>query len=617
MAFKTLKSSFLSMGALLSRGHPWRIAAEIGLLLCLIFCTEVSGRFAKTDLHDLMIAMVLLPFVLAGLYLHRKKGTLVFSRLDKIFSKGLHRLKRFIQTEVGADFRCHKKEEPPPSAYVDLKKFLAAALILAAAVIPFHPWLPGALRGIKEYFLYTPYLLLTTAIWTTLFGLVLLDLAILWILFNHYVLKSPFFNPKSFPGRPALWKRIYPRRFFSLMLLLSLLTCLELYFGKAGWFWFMAGTAVITLLLAYLPRPNEKVGLLIRRPATGTLHAISISEWNFSFYTVLQTVALAVFVLATGAGWQNTGPPESMPCTYYLGRVFGICTPVATLFYLFATLHFLDLKRIQCDPALGRDKTLYYRKGALPVDLKIDRWRLIPTEQRPSIDLGDLYYDPGRVEAEQEESGAPLYRKNILSIPPGRRSFALDHADFIAKRRVFYRGLKRLMKICHASTFRDGAGYILIPHCYFVEGLHRDDRTENLEEDRVIGPGFQVLWGLRVRRFLYRVLEAMDVDIIYFEDGIQFQSLKAVFEILFEFYHNRGPRFRIEDYHFTGLTGIRVFVEMIRPDQHRPEKEGYPETHFSNLSQARILMVFKDRGGGWSTSPDRKPGVDVDVPAFY
>jgi hypothetical protein len=399
--------------------------------------------------------------------------------------------------------------------------------------------------------------------------------------------------------------------------LMCVLCGVEVLFGKTGWFWVMAGTTLVTVCLTFVPRSNESVELLVKRPQASKVESISISEWNFSFYTVLQAMGLIIFVIATGAGWLDTGSgtPDGMPCTYAMGRVFGVLTALATLLYLFATVDFLDFKRIRSDPALPRTKTMLYRAGSLPSGFTVPGWELKPTSKVPRKDDADLYFDPDC--KRRETSGVPVFKKNPLSIPPKDREFYLDRADFIAKRRIFYRGLNRLLKICHASSFRDGAGYIMIPHCYFVEGLHRDDRNEDLEEDRVIGPRFQEIWGLRVRHFLHNVLEAMDIDIVYFEDGIKIKQLKSVFEVLFEMYHARGPNFRVEEYHFMGLGGVRVVLEMLRPDLERNRPDGYPETHFSNLSQARILVVFKDRGGGWSLTPDNTPGIGVDIPAFF
>jgi hypothetical protein len=316
--------------------------------------------------------------------------------------------------------------------------------------------------------------------------------------------------------------------------------------------------------------------------------------------------------VATGAGWTGGSEPVSnltMPATYFLGRLFGVFTTMATLFYLLATLDFLDLKRITADPARTREKRLLYRAGTLPAGMKVKGWFLTPVSGLPLRDEGDLYYDLDRARA--DASGVPPFRKNLLAIPPRDRPFSLDHADFITKRRSFYRGLERLLKICHASTFRNGSGFIMVPHCYFVEGLHRDDQNEHIDEDRIIGPDFQTLWGIRVRRFLFDVLEAMDLDIIYFEDKIRFPQLREVFEVIFELYHSRGSHFRIEEYHFIGLTGMRTIVETIRPDLPREKNAQYPETHFSNLSMARILVVFKDRGGDRDPTPVQTPGMSV------
>ena len=377
----------------------------------------------------------------------------------------------------------------------------------------------------------------------------------------------------------------------------------------------MGGIAVLSMVLALLPRAAESVSLLIKRPAEEGLKSISISEWNFSFFALIQVLALGLYLLSTGGGTNETAGAagDPMALTYYMGRAFGILTCTATLFYLAATLDFLDLRRLRSDPARPDRCTLLYRPGALPAHLHIPGWTLFPVQHPPRRDEGDLCYAPPGESAPPGE--IPSFRKNLLSLSPQERRFHLERVDFTAKRRRFYRGLERLMKICRAHSFRDGSGFILVPHCYFVEGLHRDDRNELTEEDRIIGPTFDQLWGRRVRRFLFQVLDVMDVDMIYFEDAVRFKQLRAVFDVIFELYLNHGRRFRLEEYHFTGIPKIRVMMETIRPDLPRIRHAGYPETHFTNLSRARILMVFRDRGGGMDRMLDDVP--DIAVPEHW
>jgi len=613
MVFKTLKSGFFSLERSLKRVNWGRSAVEGIILLGLILGLEFMGRRAGSDIQDLALLIAAMPFLLGILYFHNKKGSRVVARLSEVFQAGFRSLKNVVQMEVGADFRARKDLQPEEHVpYHDLRRFLLAALIFDAMVIPFHHWFPDALRFVGENLLYTPYFLMTTGFWVLLLGVIALDIAILVILFFHYVLKSPFRNPRDHSRGRGLLDRLHPGRLAVLCGVLLLLAGLEVLFGLTGWFWLMACTAVASFPLAFIPRKNENVRLLIKRSSFGTVQSISVSEWNFTFFTVIQGLSLGLFVIATGAGWWGGEimlDQTSMPCTYILGRLFGVCTTLATLFYLLATLDFIDLKRLHTDPARSAVKRLQYRDGHLPKDLKVEDWVIEPTRQLPERDEADLYFDHDATRA--ASSGVPTFKKNLLTIPPKDRQFYLNRAGFITKRRIFYRGLARLLKICRASTFRSGSGFILIPHCYFVEGLHRDDRNEHIEEDRIIGPGFQELWGLNVRRFLYDVLRAMDIDIIYFEDGIRFEGLRAVFEMIFELYHNRGVNFRLEEYHFLGLLETRVIIELIRPDLPRDEHEGFPETHFINLSQARILMVFKDRGGAKDLHPTQSPGMAV------
>lgn len=594
---------------------------ELIVLSGFIVFLESIGRNAASDLHDLAILAAITPLIAFAIYFHLKRHSIIIGQVIRLARGIIRRIKKMIQIEVGADFRNNKGEylsERRP--YIDLRMMLLIAVLFNVSIIPFYESFPDVVRTLKRHLFYTPYLAISLIIWTVLIGAIFLDFVILAVLLFHYVLKSPFYNPLSHPRGRDIFERVHSRRLLMFLSLIGGLGLIEFTFGKTGWFWLMVFTAALSFSLAFIPRANETVMLLIKRNNSPRLQSISITEWNFSFFAVVQTLGLGVFVLTTGAGWGSEGTLDdvitTMPCTYYSGRLFGAITSLATLFYFIATLDFLDIKRMSEDPTLPREKTLYYREGSLPGGLKIKGWNLASVTWTPERDEADLYYDMDRSRA--MSAGIPALSKDLLRIAPEDRPFYLDRTDFIAKRRIFYRGLSRLLKICRASRFRDGAGFILIPQCYFVEGLHRDDRNEHMEEDRLVGPCFQDLWGLRVRHFLHRVLEAMDIDIIYFEDGVSFKELRGVFETLFELYHARGPRFRVEDYHFTGLTGVRVLMEYIRPDLPRNGvREGYPETNFTNLSQARILMVYKDRGGETDLKPEHEPGIGLDIPAFF
>jgi len=617
MVFRTLKS-LLPLYRLikLNVGIVCRLFVELSAIFSLIYALEQIGRFSHSDYHDLAVLFSLLPLFLFAIYFHHKTRIQVLSSFSIALKAFLNLIRSHICMDIGADFRAQKPDSfKPPLPYRDLSFCLLFIVSLCTFLIPYNYCFPECIRFIKTKLAYTPYLIITYTLWTLLFSFTALDVVIVGTLFSNYVLKSPFVNPKSTSNRLQYRHKFYIYRLSFLICLVMGLAFLTYYCRKTAFFHLMALASLLTLLLAYLRRTNETVRLIIRKAISGRFESISISEWNFSFYAAIQLVCICLFILSTGAGPNSIASLGAMPFTHFLGTLFGILSTLASLFYLFAAVDFLDFKRLISDPAIPRQNKLLFKSGDLPPNFHVDGWQLSPTTKPACNVTGDLYYAPGK--NKQPHSNICIISKSILSLNPAERSFYLHHCDYISKRRTFYRGLRRLLKICHAYKFRDGAGFIMIPHCYFVEGLHRDDRNVEFEENRPIGPSFHELWGVRVRHYLYRVLNALDVDIVYFEDGVKYDQLRAVFEILFELYHSRGPRFKIEDHHFTGIQGIRVMLELLRPDAIRPKVSQYVETYFSNLFQARVLILYRDRGGESFINADRTPGRNLDIPAAF
>lgn len=591
---------------------------EPALIVIAVICLELVGQYCTSDYYDLGMLVVLIPL---GIFLYlvcRNNRMYVLEAVMRLLSRVWKTISRRIDMDVGVDFRVYKQDGlHPRQRYKEMRYILAAAVLLCLIAIPFHSIFPAALKLVHEKTLYTPYLSVVYLLWGVLAFSTLLALVIMTFLFTFYVLKSPYRNPKSLASRQGMMARVHPRRFYLLMSVVLCLVALEVLFGKHGWFWLMGATLCVTMALAFIPRSNQTLGMLVKHPLRHTIQSTSISEWNFTLFAIVQAFTILLFVITTGAGWTSdplVGDANPMGFTHVLGRIFGASMGVSMLFCMFATIDYFDLKRRRGDPARTLGKVLCYRPDTLPENVAIPGWELVIVRHSPVRDEGDLYFDPDP--ERRKESGVPCLTSDPLQVDPENRAFHLDRRDFILKRRAFFRGLEVLMKICHASSFKGGRGFILIPNCYFVEGLHRDDGEEEHQEYRVIGPSFQQLWGLRVRHFVHNLLEAMDLDIVFFEDGIKFKQMKAVFEILFELYHNRGPHFKLEEHHFVGLPGVHVFLEPIRPDRDRPKNSEYPETHFSNLSQARVMMIFKDRGGNEEKHPDLAPVVDIDLPVF-
>ena len=91
------------------------------------------------------------------------------------------------------------------------------------------------------------------------------------------------------------------------------------------------------------------------------------------------------------------------------------------------------------------------------------------------------------------------------------------------------------------------------------------------------------------------MLRALEIDLIFLQDGVSFRRFRRVLRVLFEHYDIHGARQPIQDRHFRGLPGTRVLVHDYQLGSPL-RKKGYPEPDYETLGRARILHVFVDRG---------------------
>jgi hypothetical protein len=72
--------------------------------------------------------------------------------------------------------------------------------------------------------------------------------------------------------------------------------------------------------------------------------------------------------------------------------------------------------------------------------------------------------------------------------------------------------------------------------------------------------------------------------------------LRRVLRVLFEVFDMHAGRRPANEIDFRGLPGVRVLIHEFQFDE--PFKsETYPEPKYDYLGRARILHVFRDRGG--------------------
>jgi hypothetical protein len=100
----------------------------------------------------------------------------------------------------------------------------------------------------------------------------------------------------------------------------------------------------------------------------------------------------------------------------------------------------------------------------------------------------------------------------------------------------------------------------------------------------------------RVRQHWHAVLRAVQVDLVYIEDGVRFKALERVLRATLELYDVHAGRKRAEDLHFRGIPKVRVMIHEYAPGKAYETGSEYPEPKFTDLTRLRILHVFKDRG---------------------
>ena len=175
-------------------------------------------------------------------------------------------------------------------------------------------------------------------------------------------------------------------------------------------------------------------------------------------------------------------------------------------------------------------------------------------------------------------------------------------------RRELMSRLRSIFKHASARVYQHGEGFWIAPHLWFITHLSRDTDEEDCW---FIGPSYHKAISRPARSHLHQVLTALDIDLIFLEDGIGFRRFKRVMSLIFEYYDMLGGRRLDDERPFSGLPQTRVVIH-----DHELEKplgsSKYPEPDYEELGRARILHVFRDRGGD-DEVPD-PVGSDMRIP---
>jgi hypothetical protein len=173
----------------------------------------------------------------------------------------------------------------------------------------------------------------------------------------------------------------------------------------------------------------------------------------------------------------------------------------------------------------------------------------------------------------------------------------------IRSRRQMLRGLEKLWKRMKRCRGLGGSGFWLGLQHAFILGLARDHTghlnwgRETTILDEIIGQPFCAVMPPIARYHYRQMTTALQIDLIFVEDGVSFRRLVRVLRMMFEVYDLHGGRMPAREHHFQGLPGVRVILHEFQLDDTESHgRSGYPEPDYEEIGHARVLHVFRDRG---------------------
>ena len=173
--------------------------------------------------------------------------------------------------------------------------------------------------------------------------------------------------------------------------------------------------------------------------------------------------------------------------------------------------------------------------------------------------------------------------------------------DEIQLRRSFLpRAVEKIFHEAKGRAHSGGCGYWLAPHLWFVAGLTRDEVTGGDEEPtfltEVVGPPYAEVFTLPVRRYVYRLLKALQVDLIFVEDGVGYRKLVRVFRVLFEVYDKGAGQETVRGHSLPGPDQGPRDVPRLRRGRTVPIDQ-VSGAEVRPVGPSARLHIFRDRGG--------------------
>jgi hypothetical protein len=556
-----------------------------------VLAVEVMGRQCTNDLHDLL-CLLLIVVLGVGVLLRHHSSPLPWVTIIAAAFRWLGACLRRGTFEIGLDLRGEPRVRRGTPPIVLWLAMIFAAWATAAALTADE--LPHVFRTVAKNGWYVGYLLALGGLWL---GLCLLSLLAVFLPFALIHDTCVLAHTGSDP-RPRRREYAAVLAYFGGLLVLGLVLPVAV-----ALIW--CGLALFAYLAVCRLPARADVRFLWRPRDSIRVRSLSWSRW-VTWEFLLITLAVYALVL-TACGDRLYGaadPPLTMPVTAMLGLILAWLSAGAltTLLIQMALGQMRDPARPDRPTASFVDAPREHRAGLRRL-FRRNGWRVrFAPAKAGALDV-ELELVESRLPTLDAEPRWPLAVTLADLDDPGVWE-RLRRRDEIQKRRKLVGALERLFKLAAGRAGGSGTGYWVAPHFWFVNGLMRDnqrdadddfDMSEGAILSATVGPPYFRVLPRGARHHLYTMLRAVQVDLIFVEDGVSFKRFRKVLRALFEVYDVHGGQRPAEEIDFRGLPGTRVLIHEFQFDEPF-RSETYPEPKYDYLGRARILHVFRDRG---------------------
>ncbi len=593
--------------------------------LLLIGVLEFAGRSIKSDVGDVGVLLLLAMAAAVSAAVHAKYRAGWIDQLRRGCFRIWVRLQSW-RMEVGVDFR---KSPSLPRGMPNLwsNGILTAALVLVGLML-LRDIFPGSIRAYLAAGSYTVYLVVLALVWVGMFAMAAFMLLLpVTLIHNELVSRHIGQQPRSVRDE-------FVAQSLFLVILLVAGVFLPAWFpalGLVAALFLVLGIQMFrlipSLVLTWKKSAMSRMVLGEDQASDDSIRVMEYRDWISAQLLAVGLIACSLIVITRGSLLFSTtagGAADGMVVTPLFGLFFSWCVLAGFGAVLYLLWRLIWMGRFAnpshpvrpvlfVDGDLDGDSQRQVRR-----ELRAEGWdvRFSPTRPDP-LDV-KIRVSPGTEQHVDIEGPSWPMEVPFCRLTAADNLWRYERRDEIQKRRVLVNGFKTLFKRAARRVFKQGQGYWLGPQHWFIVGMSRDVPEDELHDDdslfdEIIGTPYFRLFPREARNHFLKMMNALELDIIFVGDGVSFRHFRKVLSCLFEVYDMHGGKQRAEERHFVGIPKTRVVILELEPEG-RDEERAYQEPDYDQIGRARILEIFRDRPDHEEVSDT--PMEDTDVPVL-